>query len=48
MFLLMELNLSGPTGPALLPTVVFSAATIAPPSPASPWTIDPERTQEVD
>lgn len=37
----------GPSGPPLLPTVTFTAVEIAPPSPASPWTIDPNRTQEI-
>lgn len=35
------------SAPPLLPTVAFTAAEIAPPSPPSPWSIDPNRTQEI-
>lgn len=37
----------GPTGPPLLPTVTFKAVEIDTPSPESPWSIDPNRTQEI-
>lgn len=30
---------------AMLPTATFRAIEIVPPSPASPWSIDPDRTQ---
>ena len=36
---------SGPAG--LLVTSTLKAIEIRPPSPASPWTIDPERSQEL-
>lgn len=32
---------------ALLLTATLKAAEIAPPSPASPWSIDPNRSQEM-
>lgn len=34
------------TAPLLI-TATLKAAEIAPPSPASPWSIDPDRTQEL-
>lgn len=33
--------------PALLPTATFTARTLAPPAPASPWSIDAGRTQQL-
>ncbi len=38
-----------PGNPAvpLLPTVTFKSVAISPPSPPSPWSIDPQRTQEL-
>lgn len=41
------LLLEGNPAPPLLPTVTFTAVEIATPAPASPWTIDPNRTQEI-
>jgi ABC-type transport system substrate-binding protein len=31
----------------LLPAATYTAAILTTPSPASPWTIDPQRTQEI-
>lgn len=39
--------LEGNPAVPLLPSVAFQAVEIAPPSPPSPWTIDPRRTQEI-
>lgn len=49
-FFLPNLGMGGSTPPAAAPlliTATLKAAEIATPAPASPWTIDPNRTQEI-
>jgi hypothetical protein len=38
---------AGTAVPLLLVAATFKAITISPPSPPSPWSVDPQRTQEL-
>jgi len=40
-------TIAGSIQARLLITATFKAAEISPPAPASPWSIDPNRTQEL-